>query len=122
CIRSALERAGLTPNDISIINTHATGTRQGDVEECKAIAEVFAARLGRVGREGESLRDPECGYCLDSGICGEACVGGVKRLFPAVFFDVDCSSRLLWREVTLCVASLFCAFLSEKRSGGNLSR
>jgi 3-oxoacyl-[acyl-carrier-protein] synthase II len=42
CIRSALERAGLTPNDISIINTHATGTRQGDVEECKAIAEVFA--------------------------------------------------------------------------------
>ncbi|MCI5131205.1 MAG: beta-ketoacyl-[acyl-carrier-protein] synthase family protein [Candidatus Electrothrix sp. EH2] len=42
CIRSALERAGLAPEDISIINTHATGTRQGDVEECKAIAEVFA--------------------------------------------------------------------------------
>ncbi|WP_339135845.1 MAG: beta-ketoacyl-[acyl-carrier-protein] synthase family protein [Candidatus Electrothrix sp. GW3-4] len=42
CIRLALERAGLGPEDISIINTHATGTRQGDVEECKAIAEVFA--------------------------------------------------------------------------------
>ncbi|MCW5201450.1 beta-ketoacyl-[acyl-carrier-protein] synthase family protein [Desulfobulbus sp. US4] len=42
CIRLALERAGLTPEDISIINTHATGTKQGDVEECKALAEVFA--------------------------------------------------------------------------------
>ena len=46
CIRLALERAGLTPKDISIINTHATGTRQGDVEECKAIAEVFAGCSG----------------------------------------------------------------------------
>ena len=42
CIRLALDRAGLAPSDISIINTHATGTKQGDVEECKALAEVFA--------------------------------------------------------------------------------
>ncbi len=42
CIHLALERAAMTPADISIINTHATGTMQGDVEECKAIREVFA--------------------------------------------------------------------------------
>ena len=42
CIRLALDRAGMVPADISLINTHATGTRQGDVEECKALAEVFA--------------------------------------------------------------------------------
>ena len=42
CMRLALDRAGLAPADITIINTHATGTRQGDVEECKAIREVFA--------------------------------------------------------------------------------
>jgi 3-oxoacyl-[acyl-carrier-protein] synthase II len=42
CIRLALARAGMTPADIDLINTHATGTRQGDVEECRAIAEVFA--------------------------------------------------------------------------------
>ncbi|MBW1751208.1 MAG: beta-ketoacyl-[acyl-carrier-protein] synthase family protein [Deltaproteobacteria bacterium] len=41
CIRLALDRAGLAPADITIINTHATGTRQGDVEECKALREVF---------------------------------------------------------------------------------
>lgn len=41
CMRAALARAGMQPNDITIINTHATGTRQGDVEECRAINEVF---------------------------------------------------------------------------------
>ncbi len=41
CMRIALKRAGLTPEEISIINTHATGTKQGDIEECKAIMEVF---------------------------------------------------------------------------------
>ena len=42
CMRLALQRAGMQPADISIINSHATGTKQGDIEECKAIREVFA--------------------------------------------------------------------------------
>lgn len=42
CMQQALDRAGLQPCDIDIINTHATGTRQGDIEECKAIRQVFA--------------------------------------------------------------------------------
>lgn len=41
CMRKALDKAGLTPEDIDIINTHATGTTQGDIEECKAIRDVF---------------------------------------------------------------------------------
>jgi 3-oxoacyl-[acyl-carrier-protein] synthase II len=32
----------MVPADIDLINTHATGTKQGDIEECRAIAEVFA--------------------------------------------------------------------------------
>lgn len=43
CMQLALQRAGLSPGDITIINTHATGTRQGDVEECKAIRKIFSA-------------------------------------------------------------------------------
>ncbi len=41
CMRLAMERAGLVPEDIDIINTHATGTRQGDIEECNAIRTLF---------------------------------------------------------------------------------
>ncbi|MEN8134152.1 MAG: beta-ketoacyl-[acyl-carrier-protein] synthase family protein [Thermodesulfobacteriota bacterium] len=41
CMRKALAKAGLTPDDIDIVNTHATGTKQGDIEECRAIREVF---------------------------------------------------------------------------------
>jgi 3-oxoacyl-[acyl-carrier-protein] synthase II len=42
CMQLALDRAELAPGDIDIINTHATGTRQGDIEECNAIRSLFA--------------------------------------------------------------------------------
>jgi 3-oxoacyl-[acyl-carrier-protein] synthase II len=41
CMQMALNRAGMAPEEISIINTHATGTRQGDIEECNAIRALF---------------------------------------------------------------------------------
>lgn len=42
CMEAALKRAGLQPADITIVNTHATGTKQGDVEECHALRATFA--------------------------------------------------------------------------------
>lgn len=44
CVRLALKRAGLTPDDIDIVSSHATATEQGDIEECKALREVFGDR------------------------------------------------------------------------------
>jgi 3-oxoacyl-[acyl-carrier-protein] synthase II len=41
CMQAALKRAGLTPQDIDIVNLHATGTGQGDIQECKAVREIF---------------------------------------------------------------------------------
>ena len=41
CIQIALGRAGLTPNDIDLISSHATATEQGDIEESTAIHSVF---------------------------------------------------------------------------------
>jgi 3-oxoacyl-[acyl-carrier-protein] synthase II len=42
CMRKAIKRAGLQPQDISIVNTHATGTHQGDEMEAAAINAVFS--------------------------------------------------------------------------------
>ena len=42
CIRMALERAGLNPGEIDIVNTHATSTPQGDIQECEAIRNIFS--------------------------------------------------------------------------------
>jgi 3-oxoacyl-[acyl-carrier-protein] synthase II len=41
CMRSAVERAGIAPGDVNIINTHATSTPSGDEQEALAIREVF---------------------------------------------------------------------------------
>jgi len=41
CIRLALKRAELEPNQIDIVSSHATATEQGDIEECKALRAVF---------------------------------------------------------------------------------
>lgn len=41
CMEQALKRANLKPSDIDIVNTHATSTPQGDIQECEAIKNVF---------------------------------------------------------------------------------
>lgn len=42
CMRKALDRARLNPSDVDILNTHATGTELGDIQEAEAIRDVFA--------------------------------------------------------------------------------
>ena len=42
CMEMALKRANLQPADVTILDAHATGTKQGDIEECNAIRETFA--------------------------------------------------------------------------------
>ena len=41
CMRAALKKAKMAPRDIHIVNTHATATPMGDIQECQAIAQVF---------------------------------------------------------------------------------
>jgi 3-oxoacyl-[acyl-carrier-protein] synthase II len=42
CVGLALRRAGLAPEQIDIVSTHATGTPSGDSQECVALRRVFA--------------------------------------------------------------------------------
>lgn len=44
CVRKALANAGMTVEDIDLVNTHATSTPQGDIQECQAIHAVFKDR------------------------------------------------------------------------------
>ncbi|MBT7304403.1 MAG: beta-ketoacyl-[acyl-carrier-protein] synthase family protein [Victivallales bacterium] len=48
CMLRAIQRAGLTPGDIDLVNTHATGTPAGDVMECRALQAVFGDEIDRV--------------------------------------------------------------------------
>ncbi len=41
CVRLALQRAKLAPQDIHLVSTHATATAQGDIQECIALRNVF---------------------------------------------------------------------------------
>ena len=50
-VRAALRNAGLTPNDISLLEAHGTGTELGDPIETDALGEVY------------SRRDPALGPC-----------------------------------------------------------
>ncbi len=41
CMRLALKNAQISPEEVDLINTHATSTPKGDVNEAKAIMEIF---------------------------------------------------------------------------------
>lgn len=41
CVKMALDRGGLEPNQIDIVSTHATGTNSGDAQEVQALRAVF---------------------------------------------------------------------------------
>jgi 3-oxoacyl-[acyl-carrier-protein] synthase II len=47
-IRRALEKAGLSVDDVEMVNAHATSTPEGDPRELEAIKTLFGERAGQV--------------------------------------------------------------------------
>jgi 3-oxoacyl-[acyl-carrier-protein] synthase II len=45
-MRAALAQARMAPEDIDLVNTHATATQLGDVQECIAVRQVFGDAPG----------------------------------------------------------------------------
>ena len=41
CMQLAIKKAGIHPNEVDLISTHATGTKFGDINEIEAIKNVF---------------------------------------------------------------------------------
>ena len=46
--RRALDKAGLTPDDVDHVNAHATSTPEGDKAELQAIRTIFGESVGRL--------------------------------------------------------------------------
>ncbi len=51
-MRSALQMAGLLPDDIGYVNLHATGTRLNDQSEMRAMADIFGPATACSGTKG----------------------------------------------------------------------
>ncbi|MEN7973108.1 MAG: beta-ketoacyl synthase N-terminal-like domain-containing protein [Verrucomicrobiota bacterium] len=45
CLRQVLDESGVQPSDIDYVSAHATATAHGDVEEAKALKEIFGDRV-----------------------------------------------------------------------------
>ena len=45
CMRQAIDRAGLGPNDIDFVSAHGTGTKLNDAAEAMAVNRVFERRI-----------------------------------------------------------------------------
>lgn len=60
CVHLAMKKAGLKAEDIDIVNTHATATQMGDIQECKALSEVFKNSPGTVFNNTKSF----IGHCM----------------------------------------------------------
>lgn len=45
CIRGALQKAGIDPEQVGYINAHGTGTNKGDLEDLEAIRGVFSEHI-----------------------------------------------------------------------------
>jgi 3-oxoacyl-[acyl-carrier-protein] synthase II len=77
CMQLALSRAGLNPQEIDIVSSHATATEQGDIEECLALHTVFGDRPSLAINNTKSFIGHAMGAAGFAGDAGErACLCG----------------------------------------------
>jgi 3-oxoacyl-[acyl-carrier-protein] synthase II len=77
-MRAAIERSGLSPEDIDFINAHGTGTKQNDLAEAKVVRDVFGERripissmksmLGHCMGAASALEAIGCIFTIETGI------------------------------------------------------
>ena len=90
CMRKALLRAGLSPQDVDYINAHGTGTKLGDEAELNALGQLF---------EGSAIGSTKgaTGHMMGAGGITEAiaCIQAIREgIVPPTLNLEDCDSDL----------------------------
>jgi 3-oxoacyl-[acyl-carrier-protein] synthase II len=77
-MRQALERSGITPNDVDFVNAHGTGTKANDLAEAKVMKDVFGDRrvpissvksmIGHCMGAASALEAVSCVMTLETGV------------------------------------------------------
>ena len=78
-MRSAIERSGLSPEDVDFINAHGTGTRHNDAAEAKVVRDVFGER-----RVPISSMKSMIGHCMGAASAIEA-IGCIFTLETGIY-------------------------------------
>ena len=81
-MQAALQRAGLTPQQIDYINLHGTGTRSNDAAEDAGVSKLFGSQLACSSSKGWS------GHCL-----------GAAGALEAVFSLLAIQSQTRWASL-----------------------
>ena len=90
CMRKALLRAGLSPQDIDYINAHGTGTKLGDEAELNALGQLFES-------SAISSTKGATGHMMGAGGITEAiaCIQAIREgIVPPTLNLEDCDSDL----------------------------
>ncbi len=75
-MEGAMADAGISKNDISYINAHATSTPIGDISECKAIEKVFGEGISKISI---SATKSQTGHMLGAAGAAEA-IAAIKSI------------------------------------------
>lgn len=78
-MRAAIERSGLTTNDVDFVNAHGTGTKHNDAAETKVMHDVFGDR-----RVPISSMKSMIGHCMGAASALEA-IGCVMTLETGIY-------------------------------------
>lgn len=104
-IRTALRRAGRTPEDVDYVEAHGTGTPLGDPIELRALGEVFAGRGDAgpaVGSAKANLGHLEAAAGVIGLIKVVAALGA--RELPGHLLHGTPTTRVTWEELRLRLA------------------
>ncbi|MDP6838940.1 MAG: beta-ketoacyl-[acyl-carrier-protein] synthase family protein, partial [Planctomycetota bacterium] len=98
CMRGALERASLAPEDVDLVSMHATATQLGDVQECLAVREVFGDSPGTYVNNTKSMIGHTMGAAGALELAGNLGSLADKTVHPTINvdeLDPECELRNL---------------------------